>query len=112
MRSEARVVVIGGGVAGCSALYHLTKLGWDNVVLVEENELTSGSTWHAAGLCTQMISSWNLMKLLRYSLELYNRLEAETGQAVVHGNTHTEPGGNQMSPDGVRIPTVAKVCEL
>ena len=82
MRSEARVVVIGGGVAGCSVLYHLTKLGWDNVVLVEENELTSGSTWHAAGLCTQMISSWNLMKVLQYSLELYNSLEAETGQAV------------------------------
>jgi dimethylglycine dehydrogenase len=82
VRSEARVVVIGGGVAGCSVLYHLTQLGWDDVVLLEENELTSGSTWHAAGLCTQMISSWNLMKLLRYSLELYNRLEAETGQAV------------------------------
>ena len=82
MRSEAQVVVIGGGVAGCSVLYHLTKLGWNDVVLVEKNVLTSGSTWHAAGLCTQMISSWNLMKLLQYSLDLYNRLEAETGQAV------------------------------
>jgi dimethylglycine dehydrogenase len=82
MRSEARVVVIGGGVAGVSTLYHLTKLGWQNVVLVEENELTSGSTWHAAGLCTQMISSWNLMKVLQYSIDLYKGLEAETGQAV------------------------------
>ena len=82
MRSEARAVVIGGGVAGCSVLYHLTKLGWNDVVLVEKDDLTSGSTWHAAGLCTQMNASWNLMKLLRYSLELYNRLEAETGQAV------------------------------
>ncbi|MFB3117990.1 MAG: FAD-dependent oxidoreductase, partial [Myxococcota bacterium] len=82
MRSQSKVVVIGGGVAGCSILYHLTKLGWSDVTLVEENELTSGSTWHAAGLCTQMISSWNLMKVLQYSLELFNTLEAETGQAV------------------------------
>ena len=82
MRSEARVVVIGGGVAGCSTLYHLTKLGWQDVVLLEENELTSGSTWHAAGLCTQMIGSWNLMKVLQYSIALYKSLEAETGQAV------------------------------
>jgi dimethylglycine dehydrogenase len=82
MRSQSKVVVIGGGVAGCSILYHLTKLGWSDVTLVEENELTSGSTWHAAGLCTQMISSWNLMKVLQYSLELFNSLEAETGQAV------------------------------
>jgi len=52
MRSESKVVVIGGGIAGCSVLYHLTKLGWNDVTLVEENELTSGSTWHAAGLCT------------------------------------------------------------
>ena len=82
MRSEARVVVIGGGVAGCSLLYHLTRLGWNDVILVEKDELTSGSTWHAAGLCTQFIPSYNLMKLLQYSLKLYSSLEAETGQAV------------------------------
>ena len=82
METQARVVVIGGGVAGCSVLYHLTKLGWSDVLLVEENELTSGSTWHAAGLCTQFHSSYNLMNLLRYSIELYESLEAETGQAV------------------------------
>ncbi len=82
VRSEARVVVIGGGVAGCSVLYHLTKLGWSDVVLVEKDELTSGSTWHAAGLCTQMNSSFNLMKLLQYSIDLYGRLEAETGLEV------------------------------
>ena len=80
--SEARVVVIGGGVAGCSLLYHLTRLGWNDVVLVEKDELTSGSTWHAAGLCTQFIPSYNLMKLLQYSLELYGSLEAETGRPV------------------------------
>ena len=80
--SQARVVVIGGGVAGCSLLYHLTRLGWNDVVLVEKDELTSGSTWHAAGLCTQFIPSYNLMKLLQYSLDLYASLEAETGQTV------------------------------
>jgi dimethylglycine dehydrogenase len=80
--NEARVVIIGGGVAGCSLLYHLTKLGWNDVVLVEANELTSGSTWHAAGLCTQFNSSYNLMGLLKYSLDLYNTLGDETGQPV------------------------------
>ena len=82
MRDEARVVVIGGGVVGCSLLYHLTRLGWSDVLLVEKDELTSGSTWHAAGLCTQFNSSYNMMNLLRYSIELYQSLEAETGQAV------------------------------
>ncbi len=79
---EAKVAIIGGGVAGCSLAYHLTKLGWSDVVLLEQDELTSGSTWHAAGLCTQFNPSYNLMGLLRYSVELYEGLEAETGQAV------------------------------
>jgi len=82
VRSEARVVIIGGGVAGCSLLYHLTRLGWNDIILVEKDELTSGSTWHAAGLCTQFIPSYNLMKLLQYSLGLYTSLEAETGQVI------------------------------
>jgi dimethylglycine dehydrogenase len=82
VQNEARVVIIGGGVAGCSLLYHLAKLGWNDVVLVETNELTSGSTWHAAGLCTQFHSSYNLMGLLKYSLDLYKTLGDETGQAV------------------------------
>jgi len=80
--AEAKVAIIGGGVAGCSVAYHLTKLGWDDVVLLEADELTSGSTWHAAGLCTQFNASYNVMGLLRYSVELYGRLEAETEQAV------------------------------
>ena len=82
MSQNARVVIIGGGVAGCSLLYHLTKLGWSDVLLVEKDELTSGSTWHAAGLCTHFNPSYNLMKLLRDSVDLYETLEAETGQAV------------------------------
>lgn len=82
MTDRARVLVIGGGIAGVSTLYHLTRLGWDDVALVEANELTSGSTWHAAGLCTQFIQSYNLMTLLRRSLELYERLPEETGVEV------------------------------
>lgn len=83
MTTRARVAVIGGGVAGCSVAYHLARLGCDDLVLLEASELTSGSTWHAAGLCTQFHSSLPLMKLLRYSVELYDgALEADTGQAV------------------------------
>jgi len=82
MKSEAKVVIIGGGVGGCSLLYHLGKLGLTDAVLIEKNELTSGSTWHAAGLCTQFNPSYNMMKLLQYSVEHYQTLEAETGQAV------------------------------
>ncbi len=82
MLAEAKVIVIGGGVAGCSLLYHLARLGWTDAVLVEQHELTSGSTWHAAGLCTQFNQSYNLMALLRRSVELYETLEDETGQAV------------------------------
>ena len=82
MKREARVVIVGGGVAGCSLLYHLAELGLTDAVLVEKNELTSGSTWHAAGLCTQFNASFNMMKLLQYSVELYQTLETKTGQAV------------------------------
>jgi dimethylglycine dehydrogenase len=79
---RARVVVVGGGIGGVSVLYHLTRLGWHDVALIEANELTSGSTWHAAGLCTQFNQSYNLMGLLKRSLDLYETLEAETGQPV------------------------------
>jgi dimethylglycine dehydrogenase len=82
MITDAKVTVIGGGVAGCSLLYHLTRLGWSDVVLLEQHELTSGSTWHSAGLCTQFNQSYNVMGLLRTSVELYEQLEADTGHAV------------------------------
>ena len=75
--SHARVVVIGGGIAGCSALYHLAKLGYSDAVLLERHELTSGSTWHAAGNCPNFSGSWSIMKLQRYSTQLYRRLAAE-----------------------------------
>lgn len=82
MKRHARVVVIGGGIAGCSVLYHLTKLGWTDVVLLERNELTSGSTWHSVGNTPMFTSSLNILRVLKYSNELYASLEAETGQNV------------------------------
>ena len=72
--SHARVVVIGGGVVGCSILYHLTLHGWKDVVLLEKNELTSGSTWHAAGNCPNFVGSWTMMKMQSYSTQLYSKL--------------------------------------
>ena len=77
--SKARAVVIGGGVAGCSVAYHLAKQGWKDVVLLERKQLTSGTTWHAAGLIAQLRASKNMTRLAKYSQELYGELEAETG---------------------------------
>ncbi len=82
MKHHARVVVIGGGIAGCSTLYHLAKLGCTDVVLVEKNELTSGSTWLAAGNVPQYHRSYNITKVNDYAVKLYPTLEEETGQAV------------------------------
>ncbi|MDG1739211.1 MAG: FAD-dependent oxidoreductase [Paracoccaceae bacterium] len=77
--NKARVVIIGGGVIGCSVAYHLAKLGWKDVVLLERKQLTSGTTWHAAGLIAQLRATANMTKLAKYSQELYGNLEAETG---------------------------------
>ena len=80
--AQARVVIIGGGIAGCSLAYHLTKLGWTDVVLLEQAALTSGTTWHAAGLIGQMRPNRNMTRMSRYGIELYASLEAETGLAT------------------------------
>ena len=80
--NHARVVIIGGGVAGASVAYHLAKLGWKDVVLLERKQLTSGTTWHAAGLIGQLRASSNMTKLAKYSADLYKKLEAETGVAT------------------------------
>ncbi len=79
---QARVVVIGGGIVGCSTAYHLAKLGWTDVVVIERHKLTSGSTFHAAGLVGQLRSNANITQLLGYSVELYSKLEKETGLAT------------------------------
>lgn len=80
--AQARVVIIGGGVIGCSIAYHLAKLGWRDIVLLERKQLTSGTTWHAAGLIGQLRATQNMTKLAKYSQELYGSLEAETGLAT------------------------------
>lgn len=79
---KARVVIIGGGIIGCSLAYHLAKIGWTEIVLLERKQLTSGTTWHAAGLIAQLRASANMTKLAKYSQELYGQLEAETGIAT------------------------------
>ena len=82
MKSHARVVVIGGGAVGVSTLYHLAHKGWSDVALVERSELTAGSTWHAAGLLPLFNMSYTVGQLHKYSVDLYKRLQAETGQDV------------------------------
>ncbi|HAE03082.1 MAG TPA: dimethylglycine dehydrogenase, partial [Rhodospirillaceae bacterium] len=82
MQSHARVVVIGGGVVGVSALYHLAKKGWSDVVLLERKELTSGSTWHAAGLLPLFNMSYSVGQVHKYSVDFYQELQKETGQDV------------------------------
>ena len=81
MKSHAQVAVIGGGVVGCSVLYHLTKLGWRDVVLIERSELTSGSTWHAAGGMHTLNSDPNVAKLQDYTIKLYKEIEEVSGQS-------------------------------
>ena len=82
MKKSAKVVVVGGGVVGVSTLYHLAKKGWTDVVLVERKELTSGSTWHAAGLLPLFNMSYSVGKLHQYSVNFYHEIEEETGQNV------------------------------
>ena len=82
MQDSAQVVIIGGGIIGCSTAYHLTKMGWKDVVIIDKGELTSGSTWHAAGLVGQLRGERNITRMLQYSVSLYEELEAETGLAT------------------------------
>jgi dimethylglycine dehydrogenase len=82
MKTHARIVIIGGGAVGASALYHLTELGVTDVVLLERDELTAGSTWHAAGNCPNFSTSWNTIKLQRHSTKLYAELAKKTGYDI------------------------------
>lgn len=80
--SHAQTVIVGGGIVGCSVAYHLMKLGRKNVVLLEQGELTGGTTWHAAGLVTQLRNSHTLIEIAKYGVDLYSQLESETGQSI------------------------------
>lgn len=106
MKSHARVVVIGGGAVGVSTLYHLTHKGWSDVVLVERSELTAGSTWHAAGLLPLFNMSYTVGQLHKYSVDLYKRLEAETGQDVSFHAT----GNLRLATSRDRMDEYRKYC--
>ena len=80
--SCTKVVVIGGGVIGCSVAYHLTKFGWNDVVLLERDQLTSGTTWHAAGLVSQLGPTAAVTKIRKYTLDLYKKLEKEVDHSA------------------------------
>ena len=90
MKSHAQVVVIGGGVVGTSVLYHLTKAGWKDVLLIERAELTSGSTWHAAGGMHTVNGDPNVAKLQQYTIQLYKEIEQISGQSC--GGVHITGG--------------------
>src|ERR1700744_5461618 len=82
MVEHVRVLIVGGGAVGVSALYHLALAGWRDCLLLEANELTSGSTWHAAGNCPTFSSSWGALKLQKYSVDLYRRLAANPAYPI------------------------------
>jgi len=93
LKTQARVVIIGGGIAGCSTLYHLTREGWNDVVLVERDELTSGSTWHAAAQVTQFGANQTMVALKRHSIDLYRELAADP----VHPISYHITGGMRLA---------------
>ncbi len=100
LETQARVVVIGGGVVGCAILYHLAKAGWRDVVLLERKELTSGSSWHAAGGLFALTSPSNAAVLQKYTIELYPKLEAESGQSCGYhptGGIHIARNDDQVT---------------
>jgi len=106
--SSARVVIIGGGGVGCSSLYHLAKAGWTDCLLLEKNELTSGSTWHAAGNCPTHAGSWSLMKLQGYSNSLYTRLAEETDYPINYHNT----GAIRLAHSADRMAEFRHICSM
>ncbi len=101
VKTHARVVVIGGGIAGCSTLYHLTREGWNDVVLVERDELTSGSTWHAAAQVTQFGGNQTMVALKRHSIELYRELSADPENPISYHIT----GGMRLAHTAAQVDT-------
>ena len=101
VKSQARVVVIGGGIAGCSTLYHLTREGWSDVVLIERDELTSGSTWHAAAQVTQFGANQTMVALKRHSIDLYRELAADPDNPISYHIT----GGMRLAHTPAQVDT-------
>src|SRR4030043_1465589 len=106
--THAQVVSIGGGVGGCSIAYHLTLMGWKNVVILERHELTSGSTWHSAGLVGQMRSDANLTRMMHYSTELYRKLKQETEQDT----GWREVGGLRLASSAERMEDLKRLVGM
>ena len=106
--SHARVVIVGGGVIGCSVAYHLTKIGWTDVVLLERKSLTCGTTWHAAGLVTQLRATHNMTRLALYTNRLYATLEEETGQST----GYTRCGGLTIANDAERFEEIKRAASM
>ncbi|RQW46113.1 FAD-dependent oxidoreductase [Novosphingobium sp. LASN5T] len=106
--SKAKVAIVGGGVIGCSIAYHLTKLGWNDVVLLERKQLTCGTTWHAAGLLTTLRSTENATKLAKYTQDLYARLEDETGLST----GIMRVGSLQIASDPERLEEMRRGCAM
>jgi sarcosine dehydrogenase len=106
--SHAQVVITGGGVGGCSIAYHLTLMGWKDVVILERHELTSGSTWHSAGLVGQMRSDANLTRMMHYSTDLYRKLKDETG----HDPAWREVGGLRLASSAERMEDLKRLVGM
>ena len=106
--THAQVVIIGGGVGGCSIAYHLTLMGWKDVVILERHELTSGSTWHSAGLVGQMRSDANLTRMMHYSTDLYRKLKDETG----HDPAWREVGGLRLASSAERMEDLKRLVGM
>jgi glycine cleavage system T protein len=106
--SHAQVVIIGGGVGGCSIAYHLTLMGWKDVVVLERHELTAGSTWHSAGLVGQLRSDANLTRMMFYSTDLYRRLKDETG----YDPAWREVGGLRLASSPERMQDIKRLVGM
>ena len=106
--TSARVVIIGGGVVGASCLYHLAKAGWSDCLLLEKDELTSGSTWHAAGNCPNYSGSWSIMKMQQYSTKLYGRL----GDEVDYPMNYHVTGSIRLAHSKQRMQEFEQVCSM
>src|ERR1700740_2617626 len=106
MKSSARVVVIGGGVVGASVLYHLARIGWSDVLLLEKSELTSGSTWHAAGGMHTFNGEANISRLQKYTIDLYREIETLSGQSCgLHPN-----GGLMLAATPGELDSLRLIC--